>query len=283
MRARCTTSWLDPREEVRASPEQESDEGSRDDGAPGASADLATLCTGVAAKGGLAQWSRVVERSAYEALTKAIAGRRDAADEEQYPRYMLLQKLHHAVVRRLLTPPADLLGEDALWDRRGRAVEAAGGNPKTALQLPKDAVDKLVKHSAAGLTKSYKKHLFGATKLHINKARRRRRRRQQQHQQQHHDYRRRRRHHRHHCRHHHHHHSPLPPPLTTGAQDARRRAAAARPAAHADAAGAARAADAAADGHAQRQPNPRASCSRARAQPAGQEGCRPSPRASPQG
>ena len=103
---------------MQTSPEQESEEGSRDDGASGAAADLATLCTGVAAKGGLAQWSRAVERSAYEALTKAIAGRRDAADEEQYPRYMLLQKLHHAVVRRLLTPPADLLSEDALWDRR---------------------------------------------------------------------------------------------------------------------------------------------------------------------
>ena len=120
------------------------DDGDGDD-VEGAAADLAALATGVVLPQGqlqLGQWCRALERSALDALTKLSRAQRNPDDVAQHPRYVqlgssgctrprptvscisppcryvLLQRLHYATVRRLLTspPPARLNGEARLWE-----------------------------------------------------------------------------------------------------------------------------------------------------------------------
>ena len=124
----CTTSWVDPRinaQRARSKVTADDDDDDGDDGdgddVEGAAADLAALATGVVLPQGqlqLGQWCRALERSALDALTRLSRAQHNPDDVAQHPRYVLLQRLHFATVRRLLTPPPPtrLNGEARLWE-----------------------------------------------------------------------------------------------------------------------------------------------------------------------
>ena len=166
--ATCTTSWLDPREAVAKTAGADDDVGP-DEEAGAADADLAALCVGLSAKGGIGDWARTLERSARDALDKAVGNPCARSDAEQFPRYILLQRLHHAVVRRHLTDPPEMAPEDRMWERRPRALVASGADHR--LPIGREAVATLAKHAAGGLTATYKAGVFGPPKLSLRKVR----------------------------------------------------------------------------------------------------------------
>ena len=179
----CRTTWSDPRQEqairaqaaLRSSAGDEYEEDADDldaEEALAAAESLAALCVGISpnAEDGLQQWLDVLERSAFSLVKKVAGARWNAADALQYPRYMLLQKVHHAVVRRLLAPPVELLVVERVWAPRNRAVAAQPGGAGSALS--KDVVAALAKLSAAGLTGTHKSRMsFSAPKMNLRKAR----------------------------------------------------------------------------------------------------------------
>ena len=181
--------------------DDEDDHGDEED-AEGAAADLAALSTGVVLPQGgqqLEQWCggpprprspprreaaahtdcdsltrvpvgpgrrcRALERSTLDAFTKLTRAHRNTADLAQHPRYLLLQQVHYATVRRLLTAPPRPREEARLWEARGAVLASTGGVP----QLPKDALALLEKHTAPGLRATYQKRLFGPKKENLRK------------------------------------------------------------------------------------------------------------------
>ena len=108
---------------------------------------------------------RALERSTLDAFTKLTRAHRSTADLAQHPRYLLLQQVHYATVRRLLTAPPRPREEARLWEARGAVLASTGGVP----QLPKDALALLEKHTAPGLRATYQKRLFGPKKENLRK------------------------------------------------------------------------------------------------------------------
>ena len=104
-------------------------------------------------------------RSTLDAFTKLTRANRSTADLAQHPRYLLLQQVHYATVRRLLTAPPRPREEAQLWEARGAVLASTGGVP----QLPKDALALLEKHTAPGLRATYQKRLFGPKKENLRK------------------------------------------------------------------------------------------------------------------
>ena len=199
----CTTTWADPRcgragrlagndmmpplERGRVTEDREEEEEEEaEEEAEGADADLATFSLGVVMpKRGeqLRQWLRAVERTTFEALSKLVRGQRMEIESLQLPRYLLLQTLHRAIVRRHLGGRTLLAPEMEMWAMRKDAMVAAASvhadprntpaHPPPILQtaLTKEALAALHKHTSAGLTKSYQRHVFGESKLHLRKVR----------------------------------------------------------------------------------------------------------------
>jgi hypothetical protein len=115
----CTASWEDPRTakprpgaaddadaDEAVSAADEADGKGADEGA---AADLTVLSLGVVLphpEEQLGHWMRAVERSAHAALKRATDHQRSAADIAQCPRFMLVQMVHAAVVKRLVVEPA---------------------------------------------------------------------------------------------------------------------------------------------------------------------------------
>lgn len=173
----CSTTWEDPRlrkkeeEEAGADvPSKRSDDADRDDHFDGAAADLAALSLGLQLPSRdeqLGQWSRAVERNAHAALLKETAFVRSAADVTQCPRFMLVQRLHGAVVHRVLAEASPMLSPDELWRHRHAVLAPTGAAAQAA--LPREALSTLAKHAADGLTNTYRNHTFGARKLHLRK------------------------------------------------------------------------------------------------------------------
>ena len=155
---------------LRGKESEDEEEHGDDDEAEGAAADLAALSTGVVLPQGgarqLEQWCRALERSTSDAFAKLTRGQRNTVDLAQQPRYMLLQQVHYATVRELLTAPPRLRDEGRMWELR---TQALAGMPGASPQLPKDVMSLLEKHSAPGLTKTYKRHVFGQKKENLRK------------------------------------------------------------------------------------------------------------------
>ena len=176
----CTTSWHDPRIDAqRSKVTADDDDGGGDDGEgddiEGAAADLAALATGVVLPQGqlqLGQWCRALERSALDALTRLSRAQRNPDDVAQHPRYVLLQRLHHATVRQLLRPPPPLRtdGEARLFEARAYLL-SRGGAAATLGMLPREAFTLLEKHTVPGLKASYQARPFGPKKLNLRKVR----------------------------------------------------------------------------------------------------------------
>ena len=164
-----TTTWSDPRTSSRH-PSKATDDGEEGDEVERAAADLTTLMAGVAPSR-LSQWCGALEQYAQEALRMALSGRRDLADEQQFPRYMLLQQLHHAVLRRFLVQSAQLQRVEALLERRAHAItkEPKAGTFSLDAKANLHVFTALSKHAAAGLTNSYQARPFGAKKLNLHK------------------------------------------------------------------------------------------------------------------
>lgn len=136
----------------------------------GAPAELAALSLGLTMPQRdeqLAHWTRALERNAHAGLLKETAHVRSAADVTQYPRFRLLQELHRAVVHRLLVETALPLSGEMLWRRRAAALSHAGMVPS----IPREVFQTLAKHTAAGLTNTYTKRMFGPSKLNLRKVR----------------------------------------------------------------------------------------------------------------
>jgi len=178
--AACVTSWTDPREKAASQAGRRSSAVDDDDAddlshdaeeASGAADDLASLCIGVAPGGeeGFGRWVRSVERSALASVKRALGAQRDPVEELQYLRYRLLQKIHHAVVRRLLAPQPEPIVAEQLWAFRSQAV--ARCSSVTASPLTRDDIALISKHSRNGLTKTYQPRLFAAAKLNLRKVR----------------------------------------------------------------------------------------------------------------
>ena len=176
----CTTSWVDPRinaQRARSKVTADDDDDDGDDGdgddVEGAAADLAALATGVVLPQGqlqLGQWCRALERSALDALTRLSRAQHNPDDVAQHPRYVLLQRLHFATVRRLLTPPPPtrLNGEARLWEARAMLLSRGGAVTSMAV-LPRDVFALLEKHAAPGLKATYQARPFGPKKLNLRK------------------------------------------------------------------------------------------------------------------
>lgn len=136
----------------------------------GAPAELAALSLGLALpkrEEQLAHWTRALERNAHAGLLKETTQVRSAADATQHPRFRLVQELHRAVVHRLLVDAALPLSDEVLWRSRALALSNAG----LQTSLPREASQTLLKHTSAGLTKTYTKRMFGPSKLNLRKVR----------------------------------------------------------------------------------------------------------------
>jgi hypothetical protein len=147
------------------------------DEATGAADDLASLCIGVATGGekGFQRWVHAVEHSALSSVSRLLSSRRDEADAQQWPRYMLLQRIHHAVVDRLLSPPPVLIQIRRLWPIRNQAIRSASSSSSSsssvaaAPPLSREGLAKISKHSHGGLTHTYTPRLFAQPKLNLRK------------------------------------------------------------------------------------------------------------------
>eukprot|EP00966_Prymnesium_polylepis_P239133 5530656-Prymnesium_polylepis.1 len=162
----------------QAPEERDEDEEDADDEAEGAAADLATFSLGVVLPNRaeqLRQWCRALERTAYEGLSKAARVQRIDAEALQLPRYLMLQALHHAIVRRQLTVRSEPRREASLWETRRAALNAVSTSvthaPPPREVLSREAWTVLQKHAAAGLTRSYQRSIFSASKMNLRKVR----------------------------------------------------------------------------------------------------------------
>lgn len=176
--AACMTTWVDPREEAASQArrfssavdelEEDADDADADEAA-GAADDLASLCIGVATGGeeGFHRWVHAVEHSALASVSRLLSARRDEADALQWPRYMLLQRIHHAVVHRLLAPPPALIDIRRLWPIRNQAVGAASS--AAASPLSRENLNQISRHCNSGLTRTYTPRLFAQPKLNLRK------------------------------------------------------------------------------------------------------------------
>jgi hypothetical protein len=173
----CSTTWDDPRcsGDTRGSPDEADGEAvsdgiGDDEAAEGAATDLAALSVGVTlpdAEEQLKHWIHAVERNAHCALKRVSEHHRSAADISQCPRFMLVQTLHRAVVRQLLSTTPSRRAADSIDERRRRMIISSGAQ----MTVPKEAFATLTKHSSAGLTKTYKNRAFAPSKLNLRKVR----------------------------------------------------------------------------------------------------------------
>jgi hypothetical protein len=175
--AACITTWVDPREEAASQArrfssavdelDEEADDADADEAA-GAVDDLASLCIGVATGGeeGFQRWVHALEHSALASVSRLLSARRDEADALQWPRYMLLQRIHHAVVHRLLAPPPALIDIRRLWTVRNQAVGSAS---PAASPLSKESLGQIARHCNGGLTRTSTPRLFAQPKLNMRR------------------------------------------------------------------------------------------------------------------
>ena len=180
----CTTSWDDPRLQRAERDEVETSTGPLqlpasptgvdsgdgdgvDDPDHAAASGLSALSLGLVlptCEEQLRMWTRAAERNAHAGLLRELNHLRSGADVTQTPRFMLVQQIHRAIVHRFLVEPYPPVSAVVLW--RARAHVIARKQPPA--QLPRDALQLLTKHNAAGLTNTYR-HRLGPKKLNLRK------------------------------------------------------------------------------------------------------------------